>query len=164
MQTRTTNNTTRQIADFLKSLDRAAATTYTGADADTIGNAAALVRLVRSLGVEAVLCHSEDVPNYLRWLLPNEPLRECPPGHDLLVVGTSRFDRIGAAHEGVHQVGLDVDYHEANPLYRRLNLVDASAAASAHLRGLHHLPAQDPVPPAAWRTATAMDRLETGER
>src|SRR5215207_7066948 len=126
MQTRTTHNTSRQIADFLKSLDRVAITTHTGADA--IGSATALVRLVRSLGVEAVFCHFEDVPNYLRWLLPNEPLRECPPGHDLLVVDTSRSDRVGVAHEGVHQVGLDIDYHEDNPLYRRLNLVDASAA------------------------------------
>jgi len=71
MQTRTTNNTTRQIADFLKSLDRAAATTHNG-DADAIGSAAALV---------------------------------C----------------------------LDTDYHEDNPLYGRLNLVDASAAASTQI-------------------------------
>src|SRR5918997_1650464 len=72
MQTRTTNNTSRQIADFLKSLDRSAATTHTGADVDAIGNAAALV---------------------------------C----------------------------LDTDYHEDNPLYGRLNLVDASAAPSTQI-------------------------------
>jgi len=127
------NNITRQIVDLLKNLDRAAVTTHTGVDGDAIGSTAALVRLVRSLGVEAVFCHCEDVPDYLRWLLPDEPLRECPPGYDLLVVDASRLDRIGVAHEGVHPVRLNIDHHEANPLYRELNLVDPSAAASAQI-------------------------------
>jgi len=133
MQTRATNSTTRQIVDFLTSLDRAAVTAHTGADGDAIGSAAALVHLVRSLGVEAVFCHSEDVPNYLRWLLPTEPIRECPPDHDLLVVDTSRSDRIGVTHEGAPGVRLNIDHHEDNPLYGELNLVDVSAAASAQI-------------------------------
>src|SRR5215212_10154305 len=133
MQTRTTNNTTREVADFLRSLDKAAVTTHVGADGDAIGTAAALVLLVRSLGAEAVFCHAEEVPNYLRWLLPNEPLEGCPPGHDLLVVDTSRSDRIGVAHEGAHPVRLNLDHHEDNPLYGEFNLVDKKAAASAQI-------------------------------
>jgi phosphoesterase RecJ-like protein len=48
---------------------------------------------MRKLGAEAVFCHAEGVPGYLRWLLPEEPLTELPPGYDLLVVDTSRADR-----------------------------------------------------------------------
>jgi phosphoesterase RecJ-like protein len=133
MQTHTAGNTTREVADFLKSLDRAAVTAHTGADGDAIGSAVALVYLVRSLGAQAVFCHKEEVPNYLRWLLPNEPLMECPPDHDLLVVDTSRSDRIGVLHEGVHPVRLNIDHHEDNPLYGEFNLVDEKAAASAQI-------------------------------
>jgi bifunctional oligoribonuclease and PAP phosphatase NrnA len=133
MQTRTTNNTAREVAGFLRSLDKAAVTTHTGSDGDAIGSAAALVLLARSLGVEAVFCHAEEVPNYLRWLLPNDPLMECPPDHDLLVVDTSRPDRVGVAHQGVHPVRLNLDHHEDNPLYGEFNLVDEKAAASAEI-------------------------------
>ncbi len=134
MRTRATNNTTREVADFLKGVDKAAVTTHTGADGDAIGSAVALVRLLRSLGAEeAMFCHSEEVPNYLRWLLPNEPLRECPPEHDLLVVDTSRADRVGVVHEGVHPIRLNLDHHEDNPLYGEFNLVDPQASASAEL-------------------------------
>lgn len=134
MQTRATNNTTGEVVDFLRGLDKAAVTTHTGADGDAIGSAAALVRLVRALGAqEVVFCHSEDVPNYLRWLVPGEFLEECPPDHDLLVVDTSRSDRVGVAHEGVHPVRLNLDHHEDNPLYGELNLVESTAAASAQI-------------------------------
>ena len=131
MQTRTTGNTTQEVADFLKGLTRAAVTTHVGADGDAIGSAAALVHLVRSLGAEARFCHTEEVPNYLRWLLPDEPLKECPPDFDLLVVDTSRSDRIGVPHEG--PVRLNLDHHEDNPLYGEYNLVDREAAASAQI-------------------------------
>ncbi len=133
MQTRTKVNTTREVADFLKGLNQAAVTTHIGADGDAIGSAVALVCLVRSLGAEAVFCHAEDVPNYLGWLLPDEPLKECPPDHDLLVVDTSRPDRIGVVHEGVHPLRLNLDHHEDNPLYGEYNLVDPKAAASAQI-------------------------------
>ncbi len=95
MTSRTTNNTIREIADFLRTLDRVAVTTHVGADGDAIGTSAALVRLMRHLGAEAVFCHAEEVQGYLRWLLPDEPLTEMPPDHDLLVVDTSRPDRTG---------------------------------------------------------------------
>jgi len=133
MRTRARNNTTREIADFLKGLERAAVTTHTGADGDAIGSAVALVYLVRSLGAEAVFCHAEPVPNYLSWLLPNEPFVECPPDHDLLVVDTSRADRVGVPHEGVHPIRLNLDHHEDNPLYGEFNLVDDRSAASAQI-------------------------------
>ncbi len=133
MRTRAVNNTTREVAGFLKGLKKAAVTTHVGADGDAMGASVALVYLVRSLGGEALFCHAEDVPNYLRWLLPNEPLKECPPDHALLVVDTSRADRVGVGHEGVHPIRLNLDHHEDNPLYGEYNLVDGSAAASAQI-------------------------------
>jgi phosphoesterase RecJ-like protein len=132
MTTRTKNNTTREVAEFLKTLDRVAITTHVGADGDAIGASAALLRLMRSLGAAAIFCHAEEVPNYLRWLLPDETFRELPEGHDLLVVDTSRADRTGVP---VPEAGarLNLDHHEDNPLYAEYNLVNPRAAASAEI-------------------------------
>src|ERR671914_8694 len=135
MTTRTTdktNNTVHEAAEFLKTLDRVAVTTHVGADGDAIGASAALVRLMRSLGAAAIFCHSEEVPGYLRWLLPDEVFRELPEGHDLLVVDTSRADRTGVP---VPEAGarLNLDHHEDNPLYAEFNLVNPRAAASAEI-------------------------------
>jgi bifunctional oligoribonuclease and PAP phosphatase NrnA len=134
MQAQTKNNTVQEVADFLRGLEKVAVTTHTVPDGDAIGSAVALVYLVRSLGArEAVFCHAEEVPNYLAWLVPNEPLFECPPGYDLLVTDTSRSDRVGVVHEGVQLIRLNLDHHEDNPLYGEFNLVDGSAAASAQI-------------------------------
>ena len=132
MTIRTTNNTVAEVAEFLKTLDRVAVTTHVGADGDAIGASAALVRLMRALGASAVFCHAEEVPGYLRWLLPEEVFRELPPGHDLLVVDTSRADRAGVS---VPEAGarLNLDHHEDNPSYAEYNLVNPRAAASAEI-------------------------------
>ena len=132
MQTKT-NNTAREVAEFLKTLDRAAVSTHVGADGDAIGSAAALVYLLRSLGAEAVFCHREGVPAYLRWLLPEEPLTELSANHNLLVVDTSRADRVGVEHDEDNPVRLNLDHHEDNPLYGEYNIVDGKAAASAEI-------------------------------
>src|SRR4051794_14139830 len=132
MQTRARNNSTREVANFLKTLDRVAITTHVGADGDAIGASAALGHLMRALGAEAVFCHTEEVPNYLRWLLPDGSLRELPAGYDLLVVDTSRADRSGVP---IPEAGarLNLDHHEDNPFYAEFNLVNARAAASAEI-------------------------------
>jgi phosphoesterase RecJ-like protein len=132
LTTRTRNNTVGEVAAFLKTLDRVAITTHVGADGDAIGASAALVRLTRSLGAAAVFCHAEKVPDYLRWMLPEEVFTELPEGHELLVVDTSRADRAGVP---VPESGarLNLDHHEDNPFYAEYNLVNPRAAASAEL-------------------------------
>jgi bifunctional oligoribonuclease and PAP phosphatase NrnA len=132
MKTRTKNNTLAEIAEFLKTLDRVAVTTHVGSDGDAIGASAALVRLMRRLGAKAVFCHAEGAPEYLGWLLPDEPLRGLPPDHDLLVADTSRADRTGVP---VPEAGarLNIDHHEDNPLYAEYNLVSPRAAATAEI-------------------------------
>lgn len=123
-------NTKQEIADFLRSVEKAAVTTHVGADGDAIGTSAALVHLMRDLGAEAVFCHSEEVPNYLQWLMPDAQ-KKIPEGYDLLVVDTSRLDRAGASNGATPR--LNLDHHADNPLYAELNLVNAEAAATAEI-------------------------------
>lgn len=130
LTTQTMGNTLQEIADCLRAVDRAAVTTHIGADGDAIGASAALINLMRALGAEAVFCHAEEVPNYLRWLIP-DARQKVPEGYDLLVVDTSRLDRAGAANGATPR--LNLDHHADNPLYAELNLVNPRAAATAEV-------------------------------
>ena len=159
MTARTGVNTLGEVAAFLKTVDKAAVTTHTGVDGDAVGSAVALVYLLHNLGAEAVFCHSEPVPEYLRWLLPHEQLFEAPEGYDLLIVDTSRADRAGV-EDGPPR--LNIDHHEDNPLYAEYNLVNPRAAASAEIVYDLYLELGVPVDkPAAEALYTAI-RTDTG--
>jgi bifunctional oligoribonuclease and PAP phosphatase NrnA len=162
MTIRTRNNTTREVAEFLKTLERVAVTTHVGADGDAIGASAALVRLMRTLGAAAIFCHAEQVPNYLGWLVPDEAFRELPEGHDLLVVDTSRADRTGVP---VPEAGvrLNLDHHEDNPLYAEFNLVNPRAAASAEIVADLYAELEVPLDTAAAEALYAGIRTDTGD-
>src|SRR5918996_981912 len=162
MRTRTKSNTIREVAEFLKTLDRVAVTTHVGADGDAIGASAALVRLMRTLGAAAIFCHAEEVPNYLRWLLPDEAFRELPAGHDLLVVDTSRADRTGVP---VPEAGarLNLDHHEDNPFYAEYNLVNPRAAASAEIVADLYVELGVPMEKEAAEAIYAGIRTDTGD-
>ena len=162
MTTRTKNNTVQEVAEFLKTLDRVAITTHVGADGDAIGASAALVRLMRALGAAAVFCHAEEVPSYLRWMLPEEIFRELPQGHDLLVVDTSRPDRAGVP---VPEAGarLNLDHHEDNPFYGEYNLVNPRAAASAEIVADLYVELGVPIEKEAAEAIYAGIRTDTGD-
>jgi phosphoesterase RecJ-like protein len=162
MTTRTRNNTAREVAEFLKTLDRVAITTHVGADGDAIGASTALMRLMRASGAAAIFCHAEEVPNYLNWLLPDEAFRELPPGYDLLVVDTSRSDRTGVP---IPEAGarLNLDHHEDNPLYAEFNLVNPRAAASAELVADLYAELEIPLDKEAAEALYAGIRTDTGD-
>ena len=162
MTTRTKNNTVQEVAEFLKTLDRVAVTTHVGADGDAIGASAALVRLMRALGAAAVFCHAEEVPSYLRWMLPEEIFRELPQGHDLLVVDPSRPDRAGVP---VPEAGarLNLDHHEDNPFYGEYNLVNPRAAASAEIVADLYVELGVPMEKEAAEAIYAGIRTDTGD-
>ncbi|MGI8649097.1 MAG: DHH family phosphoesterase [Rubrobacter sp.] len=115
----------------MKGLSKAAVTTHVGADGDAIGSSAALLRLLEKLGAEAVFCHSEAVPGYLQWLIP-EASPEIPVGHELITLDTSRADRTGVPIPDSGAV-LNIDHHADNPEYAKTNYVDGGAAATAEI-------------------------------
>jgi bifunctional oligoribonuclease and PAP phosphatase NrnA len=160
--TRTKANTVAEVAAFLKTLDQVAITTHVGADGDAIGASAALVRLMRALGAAAVFCHAEEVPSYLRWMLPEEIFTELPEGHDLLVVDTSRPDRAGVP---VPEAGarLNLDHHEDNPFYGEYNLVNPRAAASAEIVADLYVELGVPMEKEAAEAIYAGIRTDTGD-
>jgi bifunctional oligoribonuclease and PAP phosphatase NrnA len=162
LTTRTKNNTVQEVAEFLKTLDRVAVTTHVGADGDAIGASAALVRMMRALGAAAVFCHAEEVPSYLRWMLPEEIFRELPQDYDLLVVDTSRPERAGVP---VPEAGarLNLDHHEDNPFYGEYNLVNPKAAASAEIVADLYIELGVPIDKEAAEAIYAGIRTDTGD-
>ena len=163
MTIRTKNNTVQEVAEFLKTLDRVAITTHVGADGDAIGASAALVRLMRALGAAAVFCHAEEVPSYLRWMLPEEIFRELPQGHDLLVVDTSRPERAGVPVPEAGGARLNLDHHEDNPFYAEVNLVNPRAAASAEIVADLYIELGVPLEKEAAEAIYAGIRTDTGD-
>ena len=164
MTTRTQNNTVREVAEFLKTLERVAVTTHVGADGDAIGASAALVRLMRALGAAGVFCHAEEVPSYLRWMLPEEIFTELPDGYDLLVVDTSRADRAGVpVPEAGGGARLNLDHHEDNPFYGEYNLVNPRAAASAEIVADLYVELGVPMEKEAAEAIYAGIRTDTGD-
>jgi bifunctional oligoribonuclease and PAP phosphatase NrnA len=163
LTTRTKNNTVQEVAEFLKTLDRVAITTHVGADGDAIGASAALVRLMRALGAAAVFCHAEEVPSYLRWMLPEEIFRELPQGHDLLVVDTSRPERAGVPVPEAGGARLNLDHHEDNPFYAEVNLVNPRAAASAEIVADLYIELGVPIDKEAAEAIYAGIRTDTGD-
>ncbi|AHY46702.1 Exopolyphosphatase-related protein [Rubrobacter radiotolerans] len=127
----TESSTLAEVAEVLRGLDRVAVTTHVGADGDAIGSSAALLGLLEKLGVEAVFCHEEDVPNYLRWMIPEQE-RQLPEGYGLITLDTSRADRTGVPIPDSGAT-LNIDHHADNPGYARTNYVDGAAAATAEI-------------------------------
>lgn len=119
------------IPSLLRGLKRVAVTTHVGADGDAIGSSAAMLDLLRKLGVEAVFCHAEKVPGYLQWLIPDAKT-ELPEGYDLIALDTSRSDRTGVP---IPPGGafLNLDHHADNPRYAEHNFVDGKASATAEI-------------------------------
>jgi phosphoesterase RecJ-like protein len=118
---------------------------------------------MRALGAAAVFCHAEEVPSYLRWMLPEEIFRELPQGHDLLVVDTSRPERAGVPVPEAGGARLNLDHHEDNPFYAEVNLVNPRAAASAEIVADLYIELGVPIDKEAAEAIYAGIRTDTGD-
>lgn len=109
-------------------------------DGDCIGSQVALVRLLRSQGVDAVALNADPVPEALSFLLSEtmveELSQESLDGSPLLFVDCADERRIGpnasTLIEGFNYLG-SIDHHISNTDYAKLNIVDAGAAATCEI-------------------------------
>lgn len=108
-------------------------------DGDSLGSVLALTHLLRKAGKDVTAISADGVPEIYRWL----------PGSDLIVTGTERRDfdlaivcdsgalaRIGrsvipAIESAPHLI--DIDHHIADGVFGDIQIIDASAAATAEL-------------------------------
>ncbi len=107
-------------------------------DGDCIGSIVAVVRMLKSHGIEAVGLNRDDVPNTLESFVGDTPLFKAdeftPDGHVAVTVDSADFRRVGdRLNELFPEVALNVDHHISNREYAAENIVIATASATAEI-------------------------------
>jgi phosphoesterase RecJ-like protein len=107
-------------------------------DGDCIGSTVAVVRVLRSLGIEAIGLNRDATPSTLEAFLGDTPFSLAedftPDGHIAVSVDCADFKRTGdRLNELFPEVALNVDHHISNKLYGQENLVIATACATAEI-------------------------------
>ena len=107
-------------------------------DGDCIGSTVALVRMLRSLGIDSIGLNRDATPATLNTFVGDTPMALAedfsPSGHFAFSVDCADFKRFGSRlNELFPKVGLNVDHHISNKLYGTENLVIATAAATAEI-------------------------------
>ena len=107
-------------------------------DGDCIGSIVAVVRMLKSHGVEAVGLNRDPVPKTLESFVGDTPLLKAddfsPEGHVAVTVDSADFKRVGnRLNELFFEVELNVDHHISNRAYGKENIVIATASATAEI-------------------------------
>jgi len=107
-------------------------------DGDCIGSTVALVRMLRSLGVDSIGLNRDTTPAALNAFVGDTPMVLAedftPSGHVAFSVDCADFKRVGShLNELFPKVALNVDHHISNKLYGVENLVISTAAATAEI-------------------------------
>lgn len=119
-------------------------------DGDCIGSQVALVRVLRSLGVDAVAVNRHPVPVSLKPFVGDTPFYLYDEDFDAqgrVAINVDCADPIRVSRpllDQFPQVLANIDHHRSNPAYAQINIIDADSAATCEmLAGLfldHGLP------------------------
>lgn len=107
-------------------------------DGDCIGSTVAVVRVLRSLGIDAIGLNRDATPSSLEAFVGDTPMclaADFDPDTRVAVsVDCADFKRVGdQLNELFPQVLLNIDHHISNKLYGEENLVIATACATAEI-------------------------------
>lgn len=107
-------------------------------DGDCIGSTVALVRILRTLGIEAVGLNRDATPATLEAFVGDTPMARAgdftAEGHIAVSVDCADFKRVGdRLNELFPEVALNVDHHISNKLYAEENIVIATSSATAEM-------------------------------
>lgn len=127
------NNTLSEIVTALKSFETVTIISHIRPDGDTLGSAYALCYALRKCGKNAkVICESEISPRY-RFLSQGEKDINSSPEGAIVCVDIAAPDMAGKYSDYAKNADIVIDHHGTNPLYGKLNLVDANAAACGEI-------------------------------
>ena len=107
-------------------------------DGDCIGSIVAVVRLLRSLGIDAIGLNRDAVPSNLQSFVGDTPLVQAnaftADGHVAVTVDCADYKRVGERlKELFPEVALNIDHHISNKLYGKENFVIADSCATAEI-------------------------------
>lgn len=137
---------TRSIGERLKGANRVLITTHIRPDGDAVGSLLGLGLALQATGKAVQMVIGDGVPGSLRFL-PGARLVRSKPEADfdcLVCVDTSDLKRMAVSLDNSIQPDVNIDHHQTNELYARLNLVAPEAVATteilAHCLPLWELP------------------------
>lgn len=107
-------------------------------DGDCIGSTVAVVRVLRSQGIDAIGLNRDATPNTLEAFVGDTPMALAadftPDGHIAVSVDCADFKRVGERlNELFPEVALNVDHHISNKLYGAENIVIGTACATGEM-------------------------------
>lgn len=108
---------------------------HTRPDGDAIGSLLALGQALQDAGKYVQMVSEDGVPSALRFLPGSEQIRNQPEdASDLvIVVDSSKLDRVGTVLDEVDQIDLNIDHHPDNTQFAQINLVDAAAVSTTQI-------------------------------
>jgi len=115
--------------------NRVLVTAHTRPDGDAIGSMLAIGLALQEAGKLVQMVSEDGVPSALRFLPGSDLITNKPEGSfDLvIVVDSSKADRVGGILDEVDQVDLNIDHHPDNSLFGQINLVDAGAVSATQI-------------------------------
>lgn len=126
------NLTPSEAADILLSLKNPIVIMHARPDGDTAGSAAALIKILRRLGIEAEYTSSDGLSHRLAFLLANERRAKSLEGRELIAIDVASPAQLGSLEEYKDKILLTIDHHRVNtPFSDNLTIPDASSAGEA---------------------------------
>jgi phosphoesterase RecJ-like protein len=122
----------KEAADILKSLKTPVILMHARPDGDTAGSCAALIRILRALGIEAQYASADKIPERLAFLLSGERMAENFEERELVAIDVASPSQLGSLSHLADRVCLTIDHHRVNsPFSDNFTAPDASSAAEA---------------------------------
>ena len=136
-----TNPDLTLVAEAIRGHDRFLVTTHENPDGDALGSLLATTLALRSLGKNAVMFLTGEVPLPAEYkFMPLDGLlRSAPPADAgervLLAVDCANESRLGASAETLVRapVVIDVDHHHDNTRFGTINLVLADVSSTGEI-------------------------------
>lgn len=107
-------------------------------DGDCIGSQVGLALALQNFGKQVTVWNQDAVPQKLRFMVPDDLVRKPESGHKFdLVIATdcASFERLGTVGKAIeqHRDFINIDHHESNTRYAKLNWVSARVPATGEL-------------------------------
>lgn len=120
----------REAAEILTSLKNPVVIMHARPDGDTAGSASALIKILRSLRIEAEYASADRLSDRLSFLLSGEREAESLEDRDLVAIDVASPAQLGSLSGYSDKIKLTIDHHRVNtPFSDNLTLPDASSAA-----------------------------------
>ena len=126
------NLTPKETAERLLTLKNPIVLMHTRPDGDTVGSAAALIKILHRLGIEARYGSKDKIPERLSFLLMGEKKAESLEDGTLIAIDVASAAQLGGYKDYADRVLLTIDHHRVNsPFSDNLTIPDVSSAGEA---------------------------------